>query len=181
MVTVVPLSEADVIALAVPAQVEGRPVVQSQVSPAAGAGFTIDTVQFGATDTSDYAIVTGLTDTPDLGQQYVPSGDIATALGLASVPAGKLTATWLWARPITAVNKTATGPVKFTNTSPAGCDTTITMPSKSATNGPNTCSVSLSPASPAAFISEGDTQSALAATINCTCNGTTLERSNRRH
>ena len=51
-----------------------------------GAGFTIDTVQFGATDTSDYAIVTGLTDTPDLGQQCVPSGDIATALGLASVP-----------------------------------------------------------------------------------------------
>ena len=34
MVTVVPVSDADVIALAVPPQTEGRPVVQSQTSPA---------------------------------------------------------------------------------------------------------------------------------------------------
>ncbi len=138
---------------------------------AGGAAFTIDTVQFGATDTSDYAIVSGLAAT-QTGGLLVPSGDIATALGLASVPAGKLT-DLVVGTTITAVNKTATGTVKFTNTSPAGCDTTITMPSNSATNGPNTCSVSLSPASPAAYIAEGDTPSTLAATINCTCNGTT--------
>jgi len=134
---------------------------------AVGAAFTIDTVQFGATDTSDYAIVSGLTDTPDLGGLYVPSGDIATALGLASVPAGKLT-DLVVGTTITAINKTATGTVKLTNTSPAGCDVAITMPSSSA----GTCSLSLSPATPIATVSEGDTPSTLAATMNCTCTGT---------
>ncbi len=134
---------------------------------AVGAAFTIDTVQFGATDTSDYAIVSGLTDTPDLGGLFVPSGDIATALGLASVPAGKLT-DLVVGTTITAINKTATGTVKLTNTSPAGCDVAITMPSSSA----GTCSLSLVPATPIVTVAEGDTPSTLAATMSCTCTGT---------
>lgn len=142
---------------------------------AVGAAFTIDTVQFGATDTSDYAIVSGLTDTPDLGGLLVPSGDIATALGLASVPAGKLT-DLVVGTTITAINKTANGTIKLTNTSPAGCDVAITMASSSNTVGPNTCALSLVSfpaltAQPIAAIAEGDTPSTQVGQINCTCNG----------
>jgi hypothetical protein len=139
---------------------------------AVGAAFTIDTVQFGATDTSDYAIVSGLTDTPDLGGLFVPSGDIATALGLASVPAGMLT-DLVVGTTITAVNKTANGTIKLTNTSPAGCDVAITMASTSS----GTCHLSLvsfpaMTAQPIATVSEGDSPSTEVGQLNCTCTGT---------
>ena len=133
---------------------------------AAGAAFTIATVQFGATDTSDYAIVTGLTDTPDLAGQLVPSGDIATALGLPSVPAGKLTSLTL--ATLVAINKTVMGYVKLTNTSPAGCDVSIHM--TNSTSG--TCTLTLTGGPTVPAVVEGDTPSTQYAQTNCTCTGT---------
>jgi len=132
---------------------------------AAGAQFTISSVQWGATDTSGYSIITGLTDTPDLGGQFAPSSDIATAIGYPSVPAGKLTSLTLGT--LVAINKTVTGYVKLTNTTPAGCDVTITMP----TVHSGTCTVSLS-GSPVAALVEGDTPSTIYATPSCACTGT---------
>jgi len=137
---------------------------------AAGAAFTIDTVQFGVTDTSDYAIVSGLAAAPAFpagtGGLLIPSGDISTALGLSSVPAGKLTSLTL--STLVAVNKTTDGYVKLTNTSPAGCDASIHM--ASTTGG--TCSLSLLGGPTVAAIAEGDTPSTQYATTVCTCTGT---------
>lgn len=132
---------------------------------AVGAQFTISTVQWGATDTSSYSTVTGLTDTPDLGGQFAPSSDIATSTGYSSVPAGKLTSLTLGT--IVAINATKTGTVKLTNTSPAGCDVSIHM--ASVTGG--TCSLSLMGGATQAVLVEGDTPSTNYATTSCTCTG----------
>jgi len=130
----------------------------------AGAAFTIDTVQWGTTDTDDYAIVSGLADTADTGGEYIPSGDIATAIGLASSPAGKLAVT------LAPATETDTGPfpqtkggiLKLTNTSPAGCDTAEALVSQS---GPHSvCTVSLTAST---TLAEGDLVST--DTVNCTC------------
>jgi hypothetical protein len=133
---------------------------------AAGASFTISTVQWGATDTSSYSTVTGLTDTPDLGGEFVPSSDIASAIGYASVPAGKLTSLTLGT--LVAINKTVTGTVKLTNTTPAGCDVSVHMASVAS----GTCSLSLVSGPTVAALVEGDTPSTNYATTSCTCTGT---------
>ena len=132
----------------------------------AGAAFTISSVQWGATDTSSYSIVTGLTDIPDLGGEYVPSGDIATSIGYSSVPAGKLTSLTLGT--LVAINKTVDGYVKLTNTSPAGCDVSIHM--ANVTSG--TCSLTLLAGPTVNALVEGDTPSTQYAVPACTCTGT---------
>ena len=133
---------------------------------AVGAAFTISAVAWGATDTSSYQTVTGLTDTPDLGGQLVPSSDIAYATSYASAPAGKLTSLTLGT--LVSINDTKDGYVKLTNTTPAGCDVTISMPTVSS----GTCTLSLTPASPVSALVEGDTPSTVYATPQCICTGT---------
>ncbi len=136
---------------------------------AAAASFTIDTVQFGSTDTNDYAIVSGLADHADTNDELIPSGDIATAIGLASTPAGKV------AIAISPTSETDTGPypqtktamLKITNTSPAGCDISVAKVFASGTN--SLCTVTLASTS---TVSEGDTVNTLVG-VNCTCTGKT--------
>jgi hypothetical protein len=140
---------------------------------AAGAGFTLSAVQFGTTATSGYDMVTGLQAEALTSGLLVPPGLMSTAQSLSSVPAGTIT-NLVVPTTLTAINKTVTGTVKLTNTSPAGCDVTITMPPASATSGSLTCSLSLSPTSPAAVVVEGDTPSTVYGTTSCTCGpGTT--------
>jgi hypothetical protein len=126
-------------------------------------------VQFGATDTSDFVIVTGLTDTPDLGGALIPAGIMSVALGLPSSPPGILTTL---AVP-TAFNVnpdvgTATGYIKFTNSSPAGCDTTATV---TGTTTDGICTLSVAPFGPSGGMVEGDTPSTQYYTTKCTCTG----------
>jgi hypothetical protein len=82
------------------------------------------------------------------------------------VPAGKLTSLTLGT--LVAINKTVTGTVKLTNTTPAGCDASIHM--ASVTSG--TCSLSLVSGPTVAALVEGDTPSTNYATTSCTCTGT---------
>jgi hypothetical protein len=138
-----------------------------------GGTFQLSSVVWGATDTSAYNIVTGIAAATLTGGETVPPGQMSSGESLSSVPAGTIT-NLVVPQTITAINKTATGYIKMTNTSPAGCDVTATLPS--ATSG--TCSLSESsfPAlvngSPVSFVVEGDTPSTQYVQTNCTCTGT---------
>ena len=133
---------------------------------AAGAGFAIDTVQWGTTDTNSYETVGGLEDTADTANEFIPSGDIANAIGLASAPAGKLSVI------LSPAAETDSGPTfpqtkgalhKITNTSPAGCDMSVGIAHASGTG--SECSAALSGTT---ALSEGDTATT-PITVNCTC------------
>jgi len=133
---------------------------------AAGAAFTIDTVQWGSTDTDDYAIVGGLADTADTGGEFIPSGDIANAIGLASSPAGKEAITLVPSSETDSTGpypETKTALLKLTNTSPAGCDITVGLTNVSGTR--SECSASLTTTT---AVSEGDTVTSPIG-VNCTC------------
>jgi len=128
------------------------------------AKFQLSGVQFGATDTSDYVIVTGLTDTPDLGGALIPAGIMSTALGLSSSPAGTLSVLVVpTAFTVTPDNGMAVGYVKATNTTPAGCQLTASI---TGTTTDGICTLSVSPGS---AVSEGDTPSTQYFTPKCTC------------
>jgi len=133
---------------------------------AAAAAFQLSAVQFGSTDTSDYVIVTGLTDTPDLGGALIPAGIMSVALGLPSSPPGKLVSTATVAQSLTSTTAgvPVTKVVKLTNTSPAGCDVVVSMATQTDAN----CSLSLSAGTQ---VVEGDTVNSNP-TITCLCNGT---------
>jgi hypothetical protein len=132
---------------------------------AAGAAFQLSAVQWGPTDTEDYVIVTGLTDTPDLGGALVPAGIMSVAQGLPSAPPG-----FFHSNNTAAINLNAvtTAPVSkaitLTDTSPAGCDATFTFVP---THTDPQCAVSLSTTSAAV---EGDNPTAVPGTsVVCTC------------
>ena len=82
------------------------------------------------------------------------------------MPAGKLTSLTLGT--LVAINKTVTGTVKLTNTTPAGCDVSVHMASVAS----GTCSLSLVSGPTVAALVEGDTPSTNYATTSCTCTGT---------
>jgi hypothetical protein len=136
------------------------------IDAVAAAEFQLSAVQFGSTDTSDYVIVTGLTDGPDLGGELIPAGIMSVALGLASSPPGKLVSTATVAQSLTSTTAgvPVTKIVKLTNTSPAGCDVVVSMATQSDAN----CSLSLSGGT---TVAEGDTVNNNP-TITCLCNGT---------
>jgi len=163
------------------------------VDAAAGAAFTLSGVQFGATDTSGYDIVTAFAADTVTAGALVPPALMSTSQSLSSVPPGTIT-NLVVPTTIVAVNKTATGYMKLTNTSPAGCDVLIDMSPSSASGGGNaTCTGLHTPLTCCTgagtgtcvvntctigqvFVPvtvEGDTPSTLYATTDCTCNGTT--------
>lgn len=138
---------------------------------AAGAFFAIDTVLWGATDTDEYDIISGLGDAADSGGEFIPSGDIANGIGLASAPAGKLTAALVPAAETDSTGpfpETKTAGLKLTNTSPAGCDVSVALVNVSGTHA--ACTVSLTTAS---AVSEGDTVASPVG-VNCTCTSKTV-------
>jgi len=134
------------------------------------AKFQLSGVQFGATDTSDYVIVTGLTDTPDLGGALIPAGIMSTALGLSSSPAGTLT-TLAVPTAFTVIadgGMSTPGYIKFTNTSPAGCQTSASITGAA---GDGHCTISVTATGPST-VAEGDTPSTQYWTTKCSCDGT---------
>jgi hypothetical protein len=140
-------------------------------------------VVWGATDTSSYQIVTAVGNAKSGG--LVPPGEEVTCTTLPSTPAGYLHSTNTAAVSLTSNGMQAAKNINLTNTSPAGCDVSITMP----TAGDGTCYLSLAAPSlisgPVALVEgdtpsnttsgglaivvEGDTASTVYATINCNC------------
>jgi len=128
------------------------------------AKFTLGNVPFGTTDTSGYSMVTGIAASIT-GGGLVPPGLMANALLLASSPPGKVTTT----ATVNALLQTGTTHAyNVTNTSPAGCDLTVTMPTVGP-SGPGGCTVSLMGGSPKAILQEGDTASVGSFVATCTC------------
>ena len=148
--------------------------------PVAGAHFkfTLGAVAYGTTDTNSFDIITGIA-ADFTGGGFAPAGLMSDAVQLASTPAGKITnvvgPTTITAPPGT----TKTGTVKLTNTSPAGCDVTISMPSNNGGVGGNTCSMeilsfpALVMAQSVNSVVKGDTPSTEYVQTQCSCNGTT--------
>ncbi len=134
---------------------------------AAGAQFQLSAVQWGPTDTEDYVIVTGLTDTPDLGGALIPAGIMSVALGLPSAPPGYFHSNNTAAINLNVVSAPVDKQITLTDTSPAGCDATFTY---TPTHTDPQCAVSLTASSAAV---EGDNPTAVNATqVTCTCTAT---------
>jgi len=131
------------------------------------AKFTLGNVVFGATSTSSFSIVTGIAASIT-GGGLVPPGLMADALLLASAPPGKLTTTIPAAQTPLLMQTGTSHSWNITNTSPAGCDITVTMPTVGPA-GPGGCTVSLMGGSPKAILQEGDTSTTAAFTANCSC------------
>lgn len=143
-------------------------------------------VVWGTTDTSSYQIVTAVGNATSGG--LVPPGKEVTCTTLPSAPAGTLTKivapTTLTS---TSNSKPAQSNVKLTNTSPAGCDVTITMHNTNAGICSLTLSVPSGVSGPAALakgytsggptviaaVVEGDTPSTVYGIIGCNCSGLT--------
>ncbi|MGB8413632.1 MAG: hypothetical protein WCE23_12495 [Candidatus Binatus sp.] len=143
-------------------------------------------VVWGTTDTSSYQIVTAVGDATSGG--LVPPGGEVTCTTIPSTPAGTLTKI-VAPTTLTSTSREAQSNVKLTNTSPAGCDVTITMPSTSA----GTCYLSLATptyiSGPVTLVErgapsdsssgtlfvvvEGDTPSTVYGAIQCSCTGST--------
>jgi hypothetical protein len=142
----------------------------------AGGSFQLSTVLWGATDTSSYNIVTGVAAATLTGGLVVPPGQMASGTSLFAVPAGIIT-NLVVPQTLTAINKKVTGYVKMTNTSPAGCDVTLTMPPMSGSAGTSSCSMDMisfpgATAQPVSAVVEGDTPSTQYTTTECTCSNT---------
>jgi hypothetical protein len=134
---------------------------------AAGAQFQLSAVQWGPTDTEDYVIVTGLTDTPDLGGALIPAGIMSVAQGLPSAPPGFFHSNNTAAINLNVVSTPVNKAITLTDTSPAGCDATFTFVP---THTDPQCAVSLSASSAAV---EGDNPTAVPGTsVICTCTAT---------
>jgi hypothetical protein len=143
-------------------------------------------VVWGTTDTSSYQIVTAVGDATSGG--LVPPGKEVTCTTIPSTPAGTLTKI-VAPTTMTTTSKEAQSNVKLTNTSPAGCDVTITMPTTYA----GVCNLSLGapgdsegpvalvergtpsnqPSDTLVVVVEGDTPSTAYGVIQCNCNGST--------
>jgi hypothetical protein len=140
-------------------------------------------VVWGTTDTSSYQIVTAVGDATSGG--LVPPGKEVTCTTVPNVPAGTLTKI-VAPTTLTSITKLAQSNIKLTNTSPAGCDVTITMPSTSEgacylslvtpsfIGGPVTLVERDTPSNGPTVIAavvEGDTPSTVYDTIDCSCTG----------
>jgi len=131
--------------------------------------FTLGNVVYGTTDTSSFSIVTSIAASIT-GGGLVPPGLMADAVLLASAPPGKVTTTIPAAQTPLLLQTGTSHAYNVTNTSPAGCDLTVTMPTVGP-SGPGACTVSLMAGSPQSILSKGDTSTVGAFTANCTCTG----------
>jgi len=140
-----------------------HPVSASCADAFVSAQFILGNVVYG-TDTSSFSMVTGVAASAT-GGLLVPPGLMADAVLLASSPPGKLTTT----ATVNALIQTGlTHAWNITNTSPAGCDVTITMPTATEVGGAG-CVVSLMGGSPKNVLQEGDTASVGSFVATCTC------------
>jgi len=126
---------------------------------------------YGTTDTSAYNIVTGIAAATLTGGFTVPPGQMSSGLSLSAVPAGQLTTLAVpTSFVVVADNGTsAPGYIKFTNTSPAGCDTSASI---TGVTGDGHCTISVVPFGSSGGVVEGDTPSTQYYTTSCTCDGT---------
>jgi hypothetical protein len=131
------------------------------------ATFELSTAVWGAIDTSTFSIVTGLSASTLTSGGLIPAGLMSDATGLSSGISGGLTPIVLTS--VTSVNNTATGFIKFINSSAAGCDITASLPGSSGSAG--TWSCTQAPLS-ASFTAEGDTGLTGYSSTSCHCTGT---------
>ena len=136
-------------------------------------------VVWGTTDTSSYQIVTAVGDATSGG--LVPPGEEVTCTTIPSTPAGYLHSTNTAAVTLTSNGLLATKNVSLTNTSPAGCDVTMTMASnpsegtcslvwRAKTAGIVALAEDSSDGLSESVVVEGDTPSTAEASLNCYCN-----------
>ena len=146
-----------------------HPVSANCADAFAAAQFILGNVVYGTTDTSSFSMVTGVAAAAT-GGNLAPPGLMADAVLLSSAPAGKLSSTATINAALKSTGATVTKTYSLTNTSPAGCDVAINMPTVGP-SGPGVCTVSLMGGNPTTVLKEGDTAAAVAATVDCTCTG----------
>jgi len=127
----------------------------------AGAGYSDSSVQWGATDTDAYVIVTGLVSD---ATGFVPAGESATCTSYEQA-ANPLTIATLTSTTLVAIGTTKTGTVKVTNSNEAACDVEISMPT--VTGG--SCALSLVGGPTVSTVDVGPSPSTTVATTSCTC------------